>query len=197
MKAAQRMQRKERARVFGGLGAEERAEVVEEVFAGMAEGKLLAETVRRVAGERRLELTPGQVRNWLVRDEEWFGRYQRMKTLLGQALAEEAIEVARESTNQSTAIDRVLIETLKWAAAKSNPAEYGDRQVVEHQGAQRLEVKVVEESVPMRQTKEERRDGAKRMAVEGAVMRQISAGTESAVESIPVIGKTAYGVSLG
>lgn len=186
MKAARKMQRKERARVFGGLGAEERAEVVEEVFAGMAEGKLLAETVRKLAVDRGVDLTPGQVRNWLVRDEGWFGRYQRMKALLGQALAEEAIGVARESTTHSTAVDRVLIETLKWAASKANPAEYGDRQVVEHQGAQKLEVRVVEESVPVRGGRKAREVGRSveaQMAVEAGAMRMLTGSAEVIVSA--------------
>ncbi|MBU6367906.1 MAG: hypothetical protein KJT01_16955, partial [Gemmatimonadetes bacterium] len=75
-------------------------------------------------------------------------RYQRMKTMMGQAMAEEAIRVARESTSQTTATDRVLIETLKWAASKANPAEYGEKQTVEHQGSQQLQVKIVEEGGP-------------------------------------------------
>jgi hypothetical protein len=44
----------------------------------------------------------------------------------------------------------VLIETLKWAAAKANPVEYGEKQTVEHQGAQTLSVKIVEDDAPVR-----------------------------------------------
>jgi hypothetical protein len=76
-----------------------------------------------------------------------------MKTMLGQAFAEEAILVARESTSSTTATDRVLIETLKWAASKANPAEYGEKQTVEHQGTQTLQVKVVEDDAPVRNEK--------------------------------------------
>lgn len=129
----------------------QQAEIVEAVLAGMAEGQTLQDTVQRVAKERGAKVTPGQVRQWIVRNEAWFGRYQKTKALLGQAFAEEAIQIARDSTSQSTAIDRVLIETLKWAAAKANPVEYGERQTVEHQGAQTLQVKVVEEDTPVRQ----------------------------------------------
>jgi hypothetical protein len=76
-----------------------------------------------------------------------------MKPMLGQALAEEAILVARESTSSTTATDRVLIETLKWAASKANPVEYGDKQTIEHQGMQTLQVKVVEDDIPVRSAK--------------------------------------------
>jgi hypothetical protein len=44
----------------------------------------------------------------------------------------------------------VLIETLKWAAAKANPVEYGEKQTVEHQGSQTLSVKIVEDDAPVR-----------------------------------------------
>lgn len=125
-------------------------EIVEAVLDGMAEGHTLQETVKRVAKTRGEALTPGAVRRWIVADEAWFLRYQRTKTLLGQAFAEEAILVARESTSGTTATDRVLIETLKWAAAKANPVEYGEKQTVEHQGAQTLSVKIVEDDAPVR-----------------------------------------------
>lgn len=136
--------------------SELKAEVVEGVLERMAEGKTVQESVERVwrgweyTDQLRCpaKLTPGMVRVWIAEDEEWWRRYQRMKTMMGQAMAEEAIRVARESTSQTTATDRVLIETLKWAASKANPAEYGEKQTVEHQGSQQLQVKIVEEGGP-------------------------------------------------
>lgn len=133
-----------------GATEAQQAEIVEEVLDEMAEGHTLQETVKKVAKRRGEALTPGAVRRWIVGQEEWFLRYQRTKMLLGQAFAEEAILVARESTSSTTAMDRVLIETLKWAAAKANPAEYGEKQTVEHQGAQTLSVKIVEDDAPVR-----------------------------------------------
>jgi hypothetical protein len=128
----------------------ERVAVVERVLEGMAEGHTLSETVNAVSSTLGEPLTAGLVRRWIVAQEEWFVRYQRTKTMLGQAFAEEAILVARESTSSTTATDRVLIETLKWAAAKANPVEYGEKQTVEHQGAQTLSVKIVEDDAPVR-----------------------------------------------
>lgn len=127
-----------------------REEIVELVLDQMAEGQMLSDTVKKLARAGERHLTPGMVRQWIVREEGTFKRYQRMKTMLGQAFAEEAIVVARESTSSTTATDRVLIETLKWAASKANPAEYGEKQTVEHQGTQTLQVKVVEDDAPVR-----------------------------------------------
>lgn len=125
-----------------------REAVVEAVLAGMAEGQTLQDTVLKLKRTEGLTVTPGQVRQWIVRDEAWFTQYQRTKVMLGQAFAEEAIQIARESTNQSTAVDRTLIETLKWAAAKANPVEYGEKQTIQHEGAHKLEIRVVDEEVP-------------------------------------------------
>lgn len=139
---------------------QERREAVELVLDGMAEGKTLADTVRDIArGQRKAGklgaeiLTQGQVRRWVVEDETQFAQYQRMKRMLGQAFAEEALHIARESTTATTALDRVLIDTLKWAASKANPSEYGEKQTVEHQGAQTLQVRIVEDDVPLRNPK--------------------------------------------
>ena len=125
----------------------EKEEIVEAVLGMMAEGK----TVKEATVALKVGMTAGTVRRWMAEREDWFGRYQQMKKLLAAALAEEAIQVARETTNHSSAADRLLIETLKWAAAKANPAEYGERQTVEHQGAPVLQVKIVEDEAPHRQ----------------------------------------------
>ena len=128
-------------------------EIVELVLEGMAEGHTLSETVKKVSRLRGQPLTPGTVRRWIIAEEAYYARYQKTKTMLGQAFAEEAILVARESTSSTTAMDRVLIETLKWAAAKANPVEYGEKQTVEHQGSQTLSVKIVEDDAPVRNQK--------------------------------------------
>lgn len=134
----------------------DKAETVEAVFGLMAEGK----TVKEAVGALKLGVTAGTVRRWMSEREDWLGRYQQMKKLLAAALAEEAITVARESTNHSSAADRLLIETLKWAAAKASPAEYGERQTVEHQGAPVLQVKIVEDEAPTRQALSSAEKGA-------------------------------------
>jgi transposase-like protein len=128
------------------VSEERKAEVVAEVLGRMADGQ----TVKEAVSAMQLDVSDGTVRRWMTEREEWAGDYQRAKKLMASAMAEEALRVARESTNYSSAADRVLIETLKWAAGKANPAEYGDRQTVEHQGAQTLQVKIVEDDVPVK-----------------------------------------------
>lgn len=126
---------------------DEREAILAQVFEGMTNGRTVADTARA------LKINPGTIRRWIALDPEVTAEYQRLRPLLGAALAEEAIRVARESTSQTTAMDRVLIETLKWAASKSAPAEYGEKQTVQHEGQQTLQVKVLEDDVPVRNVK--------------------------------------------
>lgn len=147
------------------VSEERKAEVVAEVLGRMADGQ----TVKEAVGAMKLDVSDGTVRRWMTEREEWAGEYQRAKKLMASAMAEEALRVARESTNYSSAADRVLIETLKWAAGKANPAEYGDRQTVEHQGAQTLQVKIVEDDVPVKNVRA-MTDSAKEV-VSGAIMQ--------------------------
>ncbi len=126
---------------------DEREAILAQVFEGMTNGRTVADTARL------LKINPGTIRRWIALDPEVTAEYQRLRPLLGAALAEEAIRVARESTSQTTAMDRVLIETLKWAASKSAPAEYGEKQTVQHEGQQTLQVKVLEDDVPVRNVK--------------------------------------------
>ena len=149
---------------------DERREIVAQVFEGMTNGHTVADTCRR------LKLNPGTVRKWLAGDADWSAEYQRCRPMLGAALAEEAIRVARESTSQTTAMDRVLIETLKWAAAKSAPAEYGEKQVVQHEGQQTLQVRVLEDEVPVRNVKALR---------EAAVTAVLEAAANAPVRALP------------
>lgn len=121
---------------------EERERVMAAVVDAMARGETVADAAKAEG------YASGAVRKWFAADSAWQQRYREARMLQGQAMAEEAVRIARDSTNYSSASDRLLIETLKWAAAKANPAEYGEKQTVEHQGTQQLQVKIVEEAVP-------------------------------------------------
>lgn len=143
------------------MASADREAVMEAVLEAMCRG----ETVDSAA--KAQGVASGTVRQWFARDEAWRGRYREARLIQGQAMAEEAVRIAREATNYSTSVDKLLIETLKWAAAKANPAEYGEKQTVEHQGSQQLQVKIVEE------------DGAPRQVL----------GLESAVEHALLTGE--------
>lgn len=160
----------------GGRGEKvlsaDRAAVLEAVLEAMARG----ETVE--AASRAQGCAGGTVRQWFAGHEEWRVRYREARLLQGQAMAEEAVRIARDATNYSTPADKLLIETLKWAASKANPAEYGEKQTVEHQGQQTLQVKIVEEGEAPARTI---RDGQALQALQALDVRAVEAALEQAV----------------
>lgn len=121
------------------LYAPERGRLVRQVFGWMAEGHTMTAACQAVG------LRPSAVRRWISADAAWMARYDRARKLQAQAMADEAVQVARDSTNQTAAGDRLLVDTLRWAASKAAPREFGDKQVVEHSGGQKLEIRVVED----------------------------------------------------
>lgn len=130
---------------------EEKREVLERVVERMCCGWTVEEAVRGVEGEFEPEgVNAGTVRMWVVRaDEEFKARYAEARVMMGAAMAEEALLVARNTTNATAVADRLLVDTLRWKAGKANPV-YSDKQVVEHQGQQKLEIVVREEAKPLR-----------------------------------------------
>ena len=127
-----------------GMSQEQRTAVMELTLEGMVSGKTLQDVVQGLGYD------PSIIRRWLADDGEWALQYRKARLLQGQAMAEEAVRVARETRRSSNTEDKLLIETLKWAASKANPQEYGEKQTVEHQGAQTLSVKIVEDDAPVR-----------------------------------------------
>lgn len=126
-------------------GEAERAEILERVFGMMCEG-MSVEECGPVVGVKA-----GTLRQWVLRaSPEVQKRYWEARRLWGSALAEQAVVVARESVNQTSTVDKLKIDTFLRLAGKANPVEYGEKQVVEHQGAQKLEIVVREEEKPLR-----------------------------------------------
>lgn len=85
--------------------------------------------------------TYGTVMSWLTRarvGNEWFDfsqRYRRARIAQSHALADEALRLVQTTDATNYNANRVRIDGIKWAAAKLNPAEYGDYQRIEHSGA--------------------------------------------------------------
>lgn len=95
-----------------------------EICRQIAEGKTL----------RELKVPMTTVMRWVESHPEFRAQYARAREIQTDAWFEEAIDKARKATAQDANAVRVLIDTLKWAAAKRAPKKYGDRSVVEHTG---------------------------------------------------------------
>jgi hypothetical protein len=64
---------------------------------------------------------------WLKDSVEFRDMYARARDEAADALADEALEVARGSVPERAASDRLLVDTLKWTAAKRRPRTYSDK----------------------------------------------------------------------
>lgn len=123
---------------------EERPAIIAAVIEGLKSGTTVRETCRK------LEVDRATVWGWIMEEEETEKRYRGALRAFAANCGEEALTVARGSVNQTAAADRLLVEQLRWLAGKADPARWGDRQVVEHQGGQEMRVKVIEDEAPVR-----------------------------------------------
>ncbi len=102
---------------------------------------------KRVAnGETLREIceTPGMpcestVRLWAVKLPDFSEEYARAREMQADAMADEALATARKGSGNPIA-DRLLVDTLKWAASKLKPRTYSDRLQVDNRGEQTLRV---------------------------------------------------------
>ena len=158
---------------------EEREAVLLRVFDLMCEGHSV-EACGGIVG-----MKAGTIRQWVLEASPAVReKYFVARRLWGSALADEAVEIARESVNASSTVDKLKIDTFLRLAGKANPAEYGDKQVVEHQGTQKLEIVVREEAKPVRQVSASAQMDAVAVGIGG--IGSLTAGAISAVQGNPV-----------
>lgn len=104
----------------------------ERICEHIADGLGLAEVCR-------LEGMPGRetVRRWLASESDVFepfrGMYARAREVQAHTHADEVLEVARKAKPETAAADRLLVDALKWSAAKRAPRVYGTERT-EHTG---------------------------------------------------------------
>jgi hypothetical protein len=60
--------------------------------------------------------------------------YARARDKGADAMADEALDMARSSSSETAQADRIRLDAIKWAAAKIAPRRYGDRTTLEHSG---------------------------------------------------------------
>jgi hypothetical protein len=67
------------------------------------------------------------IRAWGYGDPEFAARYARARAEGMYVIAEDAMDRARNCTNENAAAVRVYVDTVKWFASKMAPAVFGDR----------------------------------------------------------------------
>ncbi len=98
----------------------ERLRIVTEVCKRIAEGDIVIQACETVG------IPHPTFRDWSTLPE-YSSLYARAREDAADMLADEALKVARATTNETAQADRVRIDTLKWAAAKRKPRYYGDK----------------------------------------------------------------------
>ena len=107
------------------------------VLDDVAEGDLIATACKRQGVTRK------GLWAWSKRTPENGDAYARARLGSAAALEEEILERARAVTPESYSADNVVIQTLKWAAAKRHPKEYGDKVEVQQDTTLRVVVERV------------------------------------------------------
>lgn len=81
------------------------------------------------------------IRRWLRSFPEFQAQYARAREGSAVSIENEALRVARSATDISTAAAaRIVVDTLKWMAAKRNPKVYGDKTDVNINGTVTVDV---------------------------------------------------------
>lgn len=67
---------------------------------------------------------------WLREYPEFRHHYEQAVEERAEHLVEEMLEIADQSTPEYAAVNRLRVDTRKWAASKFKPKKYGERQVI-------------------------------------------------------------------
>jgi hypothetical protein len=97
-----------------------KAEIFAAVCERIAEGELVVEACKAEGVGTRTFLA------WSTEDGLQ-QVYVRAREAAADALADEALQVARGAKNETAQADRLLVDTLKWTAAKRRPRYYSDK----------------------------------------------------------------------
>ena len=95
-----------------------------EICQRLADGELLCDICRPVRMPSR-----DTVRRWQSENGPFRDRYAVARDQQADALAEEAIHIARNADADTVAVCRLQIDTIKWLVAKIAPRRYGEKVV--------------------------------------------------------------------
>ena len=100
-------------------------EVEAEIFERVAKG----EAIRTICETGRDEWLPSwpTFRKRLIDDADFATRYARAKEERADTLFDETLAIADAATPETVGVDRLRIDTRKWAAGKLRPKVYGDK----------------------------------------------------------------------
>lgn len=121
-------------------------EIMPQLFERMADGESVLSICRKEKWNR------ATINLW-CHSPKWSDQYQQARQALGawwgDRVVEAAEEAARERDHARIAGLRVLVDALKWSAARLNFKEYGDRMDVTSNGARIGVIALPEEKEPV------------------------------------------------
>ncbi len=97
-----------------------------EICRRLADGELLCDICRPTRMPSR-----DTVRRWQSENGPFRDRYAAARDQQADALAEEAINIARNADADTVAVCRLQIDTIKWLIAKIAPRRYGEKVVLD------------------------------------------------------------------
>lgn len=105
-------------------------ELVQDICTQLSEGKSLRAIC--AADDMPAKWT---VLRWLDEHEEFRAQYARARSMQADLYFEDTVEIADAATPETVHVDRLRVDTRKWAAAKLAPKKYGEHAKVEVTGA--------------------------------------------------------------
>ena len=111
------------------------SEFTPEIGAAICDRLANGETLVAICGSDKGMPDRRTLYRWMDAYEDFRLSYARARVDQADAWHDELLKVARGSTPENVQVDRLLVDTLKWTTARANPARYGDRQAIEHTGA--------------------------------------------------------------
>lgn len=97
-----------------------------EICRRLADGELLCDICRPTRMPSR-----DTVRRWQSENGPFRGQYAVARDQQADALAEEAVHIARNAEASTVSMCKLQIETIKWLTAKIAPKRYGEKAVPE------------------------------------------------------------------
>lgn len=95
-----------------------------EICRRLADGELLCDICRPIRMPSR-----GTVRRWQSENGAFRGQYAIARDQQADALAEEAVHIARNADAGTVSVCRLQIDAIKWLTAKIAPKRYGEKAV--------------------------------------------------------------------
>jgi transposase len=115
-------------RAQGNGNGHTRNAAIKTLLESMREGH----SVREVA--KQLGVHEATLRRWTAESDAVATQYAHAREAQADAHADKALEVAENATPENAQAARLLVDTLKWRAAKFRPRVYGERTALEHSG---------------------------------------------------------------